>query len=396
MTKNIDRLTIGCAILASAWVAAAHAGDRVVANTRRGSAPAVDLSAVPAYRNPLAAPSSRNAAERRSPALTPGTLVQDAGAIAAAPRAFGSFGIPYSSTPIATGASSATGEDPNYLATTFPYRAVGKLTFSAGFCTASLIRRSVLVTAAHCIQRFGTGPLTFGNFQFTPAAYDAGVTAAQRAPYGTWSWAAFIRPAGWASGTDIGSGSARDNDLAVMALARNADGRFVGDLTGWFGYAWNNYSFTSSSKTGDLAVAAVTTLGYPALLDAGGRMQRNDGPTYLTTIGGAGQLWQGSNFTGGASGGPWIVNFHSAEAELSGGAEPGAETRMAVVGVTSWGSSDPNEPKDNYSSQFRQNSAYPAAGYGSYGAGNIAALLDTLCAMAASGEQTYAQQGYCD
>jgi hypothetical protein len=110
----------------------------------------------------------------------------------------------------------------------------------------------------------------------------------------------------------------------------------------------------------------------------------------------AGQLWQGSNFTGGASGGPWIVNFRSAEADLTGGAAPGSEARMAVIGVTSWGTADPNAPKDNYSSQFRQNSSYPAANYGSYGAGNIAALLDTLCTMTASEGRTYAQQGYCD
>ena len=90
------------------------------------------------------------------------------------------------------------------------------------------------------------------------------------------------------------------------------------------------------------------------------------------------------------------MNFRSAEADLTGGAAPGSETRMAVVGVTSWGSSDPNEPKDNYASQFRQNPSYPSASYGSYGAGNIAALLDTLCTMTTGDGQSFAQQGYCD
>jgi hypothetical protein len=70
----------------------------------------------------------------------------------------------------------------------------------------------------------------------------------------------------WANGTDIGSGSARDNDLAVIALAKNASNQFIGDLTGWLGYGWNNPSFISSTKTGNLSVAATSTLGYPALM----------------------------------------------------------------------------------------------------------------------------------
>jgi hypothetical protein len=131
-------------------------------------------------------------------------------------------------------------------------------------------------------------------------------------------------------------------------------------------------------------------------MDNGAIMQRTDGPTYTTTLGGAGQLWQGSNFTGGASGGPWVVNFMSRAAVLTGGAVEGTASTIAVIGVTSWGSSDPNVPKDNWSSQFRQNTRYPNASYGIYGGGNIAALLNTLCSSAAPGGGTLASQGYCD
>ncbi|MCI5145624.1 MAG: hypothetical protein D3923_08850, partial [Candidatus Electrothrix sp. AR3] len=154
--------------------------------------------------------------------------------------------------------------------------------------------------------------------------------------------------------------------------------------------------FVTSSKTGNLHTAAITTLGYPGLMDEGRIMQRTDGPSYTTTYEGAGQLWQGSNLTGGSSGGPWIVNFHSKEAVKSGGAVEGSEPVMAVVGVTSWGASDPNAPKDNWSSQFRQNSSYPDANYGGYGAGNIASLLHTLCSAAAPGGGTFESRGYCD
>ena len=68
-----------------------------------------------------------------------------------------------------------------------------------------------------------------------------------------------------------------------------------------------------------------------------------------------------------------------------------------VIGVTSWGSDDPNLIKDNYSSQFGQNSIYPKASYGSYGAGNIGSLLNSVCSrVVTGGQKTYAQLGYCD
>jgi hypothetical protein len=312
-------------------------------------------------------------------------------------RAFGSFGIPYTTTRVQDGNQSAAGAtSANRLSTTYPYRTVGKLTFSAGYCSASLIRRSVIVTAAHCIQNFGTGANIFSGFQFRPGHYGAvGATAAQIAPYGTWNWASLVRPASWANGTDVGTGAARDNDLAVIALGKNAAGQFVGDLVGYMSYGWNNYSFVTSSKTGNQHTAAVSTLGYPALMDAGRIMQRTDGPSYTTVLGGAGQLWQGSNFTGGSSGGPWVVNFASRVPVRSGGAVLGSASTIAVVGVTSWGAADPNAPKDNWSSQFRQNSRYPNASYGIYGAGNIGSLLNTLCSAPAPGGGTFASQGYC-
>lgn len=313
-------------------------------------------------------------------------------------RAYGSFGIPYTTARVQDGNQSAVGTtSANHLSTTYPYRTIGKLTFSQGYCSASLIRRGVIVTAAHCIQNFGTGNTIFTNFQFRPGHYGSSVaTAAQIAPYGVWNWAALVRPASWANGTDIGCGSARDNDLAVIALNKNQSGQFIGDLVGWMTYGWNNYSFVSSSKTGNLSTAAVSTLGYPALMDSGTIMQRTDGPTYTAEVCSSGQLLQGSNFTGGSSGGPWVVNFAGRNPVLSDGAAKGMASSKAVIGVTSWGSSDPNAPKDNYSSQFRQNARYPNANYGVYGAGNIASLLNTLCSTSAPGGGTFASQGYCD
>lgn len=389
------------ALLPLLGAGAAVANDSVVINNDRASRAlsAEEVLRLGPVSNPLPAPDTTGVTADIGAGPYPSGAKSRSGIVSGSTgRAFGSFGIPYTTTRVQDGNQSAGGTtSANRLSTTYPYRTVGKLTFSAGYCSASLIRRGVIVTAAHCIQDFGTGASIFTGFQFRPGHYGAtGATAAQIAPYGTWNWAALVRPASWANGTDIGSGAARDNDLAVIALARDSRGRFVGDLVGYMAYGWNNYSFVTSSKTGHLHTAAVSTLGYPFLMDRGAIMQRTDGPTYTTTVGGAGQLWQGSNFTGGSSGGPWVVNFASRTAALAGGAVPGTASVIAVVGVTSWGSNDPNAPKDNYSSQFRQNSRYPNASYGVYGAGNIGSLLNTLCNAAAPGGGTYASQGYCN
>ena len=332
----------------------------------------------------------------------PGVMTEDGSVdeFDLSPRAFGSFGIPYTTTRVQEGNRSTSASDANRLSTTYPYRAVGKLTFRVGsissFCTASLIRRSIIVTAAHCIQDFGSGTNLFSNFRFRPGHYGAaGATSEQIAPYGTWTPFRVTRATSWVNGTDVGCDAARANDLAVMAI-RKEDDRFIGDEVGYLAYSWNNYSFVSSPKTGNLRTAAVSSLGYPGLMDLGEIMQRTDGPTYTTTVCNAPQLWQGSNLTGGASGGPWVVNFSGRNAALSGGAAVADQSIMAVVGVTSWGSADPNGPKDNYSSQFGQNTHFPGADYGGYGAGNIGSLLNSLCNTAAPEGGTLESRGYCD
>lgn len=403
---NTRSLMASVAIFAPVlFVGAAVAEDDVPISNRTATRTLSDngLATAKPYVNPLPPPdtskikaeSARDEAVQGEPGFWP---PQGINRPTPSGRAYGSFGIPYTSTRVQLGGTNQTSAvGGSFLSSTYPYRSVGKLTFSAGYCSASLIRRSVIVTAAHCIQRFGSGASIFGGWQFTPGHYGpTGATTAQIRPYGTWDWKVLVRPASWAAGTDIGSGSARDNDLAVIALAKDAKGQFIGSLTGALGYGWNNPSFVASPKTGNLRVGATSTLGYPALMDGGKIMQRADGPSYLTTISGAGQIWQGNNFTGGSSGGPWVVNFVSINPVLSGGAAIGTQAGRWVVGVTSWGSADPNVIKDNYSSQFRQNARYPNADYGGYGAGNIASLLNTLCAAPAGGGQTLAQAGYCD
>jgi len=407
----MKRNSLLCATAASALLLvvsspSAQAADTPETPAAVGSMSAQDIVGAAPHVNPLKGPTAAAAVAKAmpldplSPGTKPGSNVGPSGGVSS--QAYGTFGIPYTSKRVSHfGPGGTMNVGPNFLSTTYPYRAIGKLTFTnysggASFCSASLIRRSVLVTAAHCVSRFGDARL-YTNFRFTPGTYaPAGATAAQIRPYGVWTMPILVRPASWRLGTDTGSGAARNNDLAVFIVARSG-ASFIGDRVGWFGYGWNNPSFVTSAKTGNLPVAAMSTLGYPGLMDAGRIMQRADGPTYLTTVSAARQYWQGNNFTGGSSGGPWIVNFGAQDPVLSGGAAIGTHAGQWIVGVTSWGSSDPNTPKDNYSSRFGQNTQYPAANYGGRGAGNIASLLTTLCnAIVPGTAQTYAAQGYCN
>jgi len=322
-----------------------------------------------------------------------GAAIQSRSSTAA--RANGPFLIPFTGGRVQVGASSlASSIGQQYLSSTYPYRAIGRLDFSRGHCSASLIRRGVIVTAAHCVQEFGSGNNLFSDFQFRPAFWSDGSSIST--PYGVYNWQGLVRPNSWANGTDTGSGAARNNDLAVIALAP-LNGLMAGDRTGWLAYGWNNYGFITSGRTGNRTTAEVNTLGYPGLMDSGRVMQMTNGPSYLVTVRGALNIEQGSYLTGGASGGPWIANFNASYPLFGPGANAGSNSnRLVVVGVTSYGAADPNNPKDNFSSQFRQNAQYPLAAYGTFGAGNIAALLNTLCNSRVPGSpNTFGQLGYC-
>lgn len=362
-----------------------------------------DLLRIKPVPLPMAPPGAIDLTAPDTPALLPGepTASMEAGS-RPSQRAHGTFGIPYTSTRVILGtltAPNATRE--NMLSASYPYRMVGKLVSSKGSCSASVIKRGIIVTAAHCIQAFGSGvtaPLP--SFAFIPGHYFSSTTTqAQWAPYGTWTSRTILRPLKWATGQDKGCGAIRENDIALIAL-NTLNGRLIGDVVGQFGIAYNNYGVTRSAATGNRNVASVTSLGYPSKSDGGNVMQRVDGPAYLQDACTAPNLVptmvRGSDLTQGASGGPWVLNFKSAQAVYTAPGSPGTDAAMVVTGVTSFGSVDGRGQFDG-TSRFGQTSAYPLASYGVYGAGNIGSMLNDLCSFKPSGQtKTYAQLGYCD
>ena len=388
---RVAGLVLGAAVLAAAGPGLVPVKAAGIDSAMVDVAPAAlrQVIAAPttrAWENPLPTPrESMIGPVRAALPGQPGVWIGDriASQPAAGTRAFGSFGIPYTSTRVQLGQGTRTSRA-KQLSASFPYRTVGKLFFTLPngrrtHCTASVIQRGIIVTAAHCVAGFGAGSGNYyRNFVFVPAFHGPG--AGPTAPYGNWRARMVAAPTSWMRGTDPGCGAARANDIAVLAL-RPQRGRPIGNVVGRLGYGWNDYSFVSSRRTGRLTTGAVSTFGYPAILDRGNIMQRVDGPTYPTNLcrRQVVNYWQGSNVGGGASGGPLVVNFGAVRPQLVGGATQGNDPVMAVIGVTSWGAADPNRPKDNYATRFGQNRIFSSGNYGGRGAGNIGALVHHVC-----------------
>jgi V8-like Glu-specific endopeptidase len=237
----------------------------------------------------------------------------------------------------------------------YPYRASGKLYFKKGtttfVCSASLIKKGIIVTAAHCVANFGASQF-YSGFQFIPAL------SGTLKPYGTWNVDTAWVKTSYFNGTDNCStaGVVCENDVAIL-VARPKAKVYPGTKTGWLGYGWNGYGFAP----GDIAL--INQLGYPVSHDAGLKMQRTDSQGFVSGF--VGNTVWGSRQTGGSSGGPEVVNLGVAAA-LGGGVLLGADASFnIIVGVTSWG----------YTNQ-----ALKQQGASAFTSNNIVSLVNSACA----------------
>lgn len=236
-------------------------------------------------------------------------------------RAYGTAGLPFTTSRVDMGGLQLSKLD--------YFRRAGRLFFKVGgdtgVCSASLIKPGVVVTAAHCVADFGTNS-GYSNFQYIPAYYQG------QAPYGTWTATNVYVLNSYLKGTASCAqpGVVCTNDIAVIKLAPQA-GQYAGNYTGWFGYAWNGYGFLQGKTQ-------ITQLGYPTSHDGGEMMQRTDAAGEVLAEASNNTLI-GSRQTGGASGGPWLVNFGEI-AKLTGTNIGTAGKANIVVGTTSWGPTD--------------------------------------------------------
>jgi len=202
----------------------------------------------------------------------------------------------------------------------FPYAVVGKLFFEIPgvgprFCSAAVIARRLIVTAAQCIHSGTPFPGFFTDLVFAPAYRDGEA-------FGFWPATAATLPTSWVNG---GGGLPHPNDFAVIELDEIlVDGSFerIGDLLGWLGW-----------KLNALKKNHVHMLGYPENLDGGEVMHQVTAQIKKHTLA-TNSSTAGSDMRGGAGGGPWIQNFgfRSVGQQVPGG--DGSFNQ--VVGVTSF------------------------------------------------------------
>lgn len=334
---------------------------------------------------PLATPDQFTNAEKQAPKSAPtGTPGVSSGSVNPpapkdiVPYAFGTSTAPYTTARVAVtmlGNSSTTANTP---VTSYPYRATGKLYFKIGtgdyVCTASLIKKGVLVTAAHCVFEYGKKSAGWHtNFVWCPAN-----TSSSGGVYGCYNAGPPRIPTPYYNGTDTcaQTGVICNNDVATLTVTPKS-GVYAGTVVGWYAYGWNGYSYKASTFLGNVTTVQITQLGYPVAFDSGYQMERTEAVGWYYASGNLKNTQIGSAQTGGSSGGPWLVNFGTIPS-VNSGASLGSNTTMAVVGVTSYGSTTVGYNRQG-SSYFGQNAQYTAADYGGYGAGNIGFLLRATC-----------------
>jgi V8-like Glu-specific endopeptidase len=277
-----------------------------------------------------------------APKQGPGSTLNEA-----APEEFGTGGVPYTTSQV-----NALVDDTDVH---YPFSAAGKLFFNVGadtfMCSASLIARGIVVTAAHCVANFGQGQL-YANWQYVPA-YNNGA-----APFGVSTAKSAMVLSSYLDGSDpcAQPGVVCQDDVAVITL-NPLNGTYVGTNTGWLGLATDGYGFTGAEIT------QVTQLGYPDALDSGALMERNDSQGHVD-----GNLSNntiiGSLMTEGSSGGPWVLNL-GIPPSLAGTAFGQAAIHNLVAGVTSFGFPVPDDGKLQGASPFTS--------------GNVLALFQEAC-----------------
>jgi V8-like Glu-specific endopeptidase len=193
--------------------------------------------------------------------------------------------------------------------TAYPVSTVGKLFFTQRginfVCSASVINRSTLATAGHCVHDGSNSAAGWStNVLFCPSFNPAGPSSIR----GCWAGRVMATSFQWFSARNID----RDIGCIVTAPTGTVHANRVGNITGWLGRAWNWPSKQSTFAwgypqgapfAGNRVVTTVSTEWY--------QLNRNASEAQLSK-------YIGNDMTGGSSGGPWWINHTHGNVEIAG------------------------------------------------------------------------------
>lgn len=201
---------------------------------------------------------------------------------------------------------------------------IGKLFFTKAtggnfVCSASVIGRSTIATAGHCVSQ-GNG-VWHTNFLFCPSYYKAGGSGGPFPTRGCWAWSSATTSTQWHNS------SAFDRDYGCIVTKTTGDtvADKIGNVTGWTGRAWN---FSSQQPMFSWGYPSGPT--WPAVAGIGGEGPRPFPGYHIITASspewyevnmtaGDGQVskYIGNDMTGGSSGGPWWMSISHKTAEYN-------------------------------------------------------------------------------
>jgi len=187
---------------------------------------------------------------------------------------------------------------------TWPRSIHGKLFFQKPgegtfVCSATVINRSTIATAAHCVTNGAGGWYT--DFRFCPSYLQSG----ENPQIGCWGWSSVVAPSIYLNTGDI------DYDYACLVTATSGTviNDKIGNVTGWAGRAWN---FSAQQP--------IQQFGYPAAypFDGGVIQQVATTEWYESDRVPGGQVskYVGSDLTGGSSGGGWFLSWRHPDTEF--------------------------------------------------------------------------------
>lgn len=232
-------------------------------------------------------------------------------------------------------------------------------------CSASVIDKGLIVTAAHCLVEFGTSRVPLSVW-FEPARHG------EITPFGRFNVSQWVYASSYGTGTDVcdpqAPGIVCENDLAIGVVDPNDAGKYVKNVVGGK-YGVKSKGFNYVNLSGETRTQ-VTSLGYPCSLDNCQKMIRTDS---LGTQMDINQVVIGTDQTGGSSGGPWLANFGISPERTGDNPVPTNNASNSVIAVSSWGYVDPTLDIQG-ASRFDNNTQFPAPG-----PSNIQSLVKFTC-----------------